>query len=250
MKRILLALLVMFVLNTTAQETAALLKEAYNLELKFNEVEALAKYKQILVNEPSNYKSLSRAAELSCSIGGRTANAKDKRLLYESALAFANRAFIVDSSNANSYYLLSMASGKMTEVESENKKKVAFVRDIKVYADKAIAMNPNHAMANFTEGKWHYEMVTLNWAKKLAVKTLYGGLPDPSIEKSIEYLEKCKKLDPYFVLNYLTLAKAYKEDNNDVKMLEVLNQLVRLPKRNFDDIAYIEEGKAWLEKEK
>jgi hypothetical protein len=47
-------------------------------------------------------------------------------------------------------------------------------------------------------------------------------------------------------LNYLTLAKAYKEDNKAVKMLEVLNQLVKLPKRNFDDAAYIEEGKKML----
>jgi tetratricopeptide (TPR) repeat protein len=249
MKKIILGLMVLTVLNATAQETAALLKEAYNLELKFNELDALAKYKQILTNEPSNYKALSRAAELSCTIGGRNTNAKDKRLLYETALAFANRALVADSNNANSYYLISMASGKMTEVETENKKKVAFVRDIKVYADKAIAINPNHALANFTAGIWHYEMVTLNWSKKLAVKTLYGGLPDPSLEKSIEYLEKCKKLDPYFVFNYLTLAKVYKEDNKAVKMLEVLNQLVKLPKRNFDDIAYIGEGKKMLVEE-
>jgi tetratricopeptide (TPR) repeat protein len=206
----------------------------------------LAKYKQILVNEPNNYVSLEKATILSCRIGARTVAVKDRRLVYESALAFAKRAFIVDSTNANSYYLLSLSSGRMTEVEDENKKKVAYVRDIKVYADKALQINPNHALANFIEGKWHYEMLTLNWSKKLAVKALYGGLPDPSIEKCIEYLEKCKKLDPYFVLNYLTLAKAYKEDNKAVKMLEVLNQLVKLPKRNFDDAAYIDEGKKML----
>jgi len=144
-----------------------LLKEAYNLELKFNEQDALAKYKQVLINEPNNYRALTKAVELSCSIGARNSNPKDKRLLYESALAFANRALISDSNNATSFYLLSLSSGKMTEVETENKKKVAFVRDIKVYADKALQLNPNHALANFIEGKWHYEMVTLNWAKNL-----------------------------------------------------------------------------------
>lgn len=246
MKKI-FAIILLFVINTLfAQDVPVLLKEAYNLELKFNEPEALAKYKQILVNETNHYLALTKSAELNCSIGARTINVKDKRLMYESAMSFANRAFLVDSNNANSYYLLSLVSGKMTEVETENKKKVAYVRDIKVNADKALKINPNHALANFIEGKWHYEMVTLNWAKKIAVKTLYGGLPDPSLEKCKEYLEKCKKLDPYFVLNYLTLAKAYKEDNKAVKMLEVLNQLVKLPKRNFDDAAYIEEGKKML----
>jgi predicted Zn-dependent protease len=223
-----------------------LLKEAYNLELKFNEPDALVKYKQVLVNEPNNYAALEKATILSCRIGARTVATNNKRLVFESALAFAKRAFIVDSNNANSYYLLALASGRMTDVEDENKKRISYVRDAKIFADKALQLNTNHALANFIEGKWHYEMVTLNWAKKLAVKTLYGGLPNPSIEKCIDYLEKCKKNDPYFVLNYLTLAKAYKENNNAVKMLEVLNQLVKLPKRNFDDTAYIDEGKKML----
>lgn len=250
MKRFFLIAFVFATINLMAQETSVLLKEAYNLELKYNEQDALAKYKQVLVNEPNNYKALSKATELSCNVGARTTDIKNKRLMYESALAFANRAFIVDSTNANSLCLLSLASGKMTEVESENKKRVAFVRDTKLFADKALTINPSNAMANFIEGKWHYEMVTLGWAKKVAVKTLYGGLPEPSIEKCIEYLEKSKKQDAYFVLTYLTLAKAYKENNNAVKMIEVLNQLVKLPKRTFDDFAYIEEGKKWLEDEK
>ena len=233
-----------------AQETAVLLKEAYNLELKFNEPEALLKYKQILVNESNNYKALQRATELSCTIGARTAAAKDKRLMFESALSFAKRAAATDSTNANSFYLMALACSKMAEVEEESKKRAVFARDTKLFADKALAINPNNGMANFIAGKWHFEMVTLGWAKKLAVKTLYGGLPEPSLEKCIEYSEKCKKQEPYFVLNYLILAKAYKEDDKAVKMIEVLNQLVKLPKRIFDDIAYIDEGKKWLESEK
>jgi hypothetical protein len=233
-----------------SQETTVLLKEAYNLELKFNETDALAKYKQVLINEPINYKSLQKAVELSCTIGARTTATKDKRLMFESGLAFAKRAFMVDSVSANSYYLLSITSSKMAEVEDDNKKRAAFARDAKMFADKALAINPNHGLANFCEGRWHYEMVTLNWAKKLAIKTIYGGLSEPSLEKAIEYLEKCRKQEPYFVLNYVILVKAYKEDNKAVQMIEVLNQLVKLPKRNFDDIAYIEEAKKLLEEEK
>ena len=249
-KRFIVIALIFITYKSFAQETSLLLKEATNLELKFKEPEALAKYKEVLIIESNNYTALEKATILTCRIGARTTVAKDKRLMFESALTFANRAFKVDSTTANSFYLLSLVSGKMTEVEDENKKRIAYVRDTKLFADKALAINPNHGMANFIEGKWHYEMVTLNWAKRLAVKTLYGGLPEPSLEKCIEYLEKCKRLEPYFVLNYLTLAKAYKEDDKAVKMIEVLNQLVKLPKRTFDDIAYIEEGKKMLEDEK
>ena len=235
-----------FVSFSFSQDNGLLFKEAKNFEMQFKEPEALDKYKEVITNDPNNYFAIQKVVELSCSIGARKKNNTDKRIFYESALAFANRAKALDSLNANSYYLLAMVSGKLTEVETENKKKIAYVNDVKINADKALAINPNHGLANFIEGRWHLEMLTLNWFKKLAVKTFYGGLPEPSIDDCIMYLEKCKKLEPYFVLNYLTLANAFEENNSAIKKIEVLKQLVRLPKRCFDDFAYIETGKKML----
>lgn len=229
-----------------AQETVTLFKEAANFEYNFKEQEALNKYKQILITEPTNIKALVKATELSCSTGERLPIKTDKRITFESALAFAQRAVAADSNNADSYYALAMASGKMTEVETENKKIVAYVRDVKTNADKALRINPNHAMANFVEGKWHYEMITLNWAKRFAVK-LYGGLPEADIDKAIEYFEKCKTAEPYFMLNYLYLAKAYKEKNRPAQAIDVLNKLVKLPIRTFDDKDYKAEGQKLLQ---
>lgn len=186
MKYLVFSLLILIPTVSFAQETALLLKEAKNYELEFKEPEALNVYKQILANESNHYLSLQKSAELSCNIGARKKNNTDKRIFYESALAFAIRAMQVDSNNANSFYLIALVSGKLTEVEDENKKKVALVNDIKVYADKALAINPNHGLANFIVGKWHYEMLTLNWFKKFAVKTLYGSLPEPSIDECVK----------------------------------------------------------------
>jgi hypothetical protein len=45
--------------------------------------------------------------------------------------SFANRSFQADSNQADASYAMAMASGKMTDVETENKKLVAYVRDIK-----------------------------------------------------------------------------------------------------------------------
>jgi tetratricopeptide (TPR) repeat protein len=135
----------------------------------------------------------------------------------------------------------------MTDVETDNKKIVAYVKDIKRYAAKALSINPNHAKANYTMGKWHYEMATLSGMKKAAVKLFYGGLPDGDIEKAIDYLEKCKTLEPYFATNYLDLAKAYKENRKPAQAIEVLNRLVKLPTRTTDDIAVKAEGNKLLE---
>jgi predicted Zn-dependent protease len=235
MKKMVVWLIFAFSVSARAQETSLLFKEADNFEYQFKEQEALNKYKDILVIEPLNIKALTKATELSCSIGARLLNKTDKRISYESALAYAQRAVKADSNSADVYYALALASGKMTEVEPDNKKVISFVRDTKLNADKALKINPKHALANFIEGKWHFEMITLNWVKRIAAKTLYGGLPNPDIDSAIEYLEKSRCLDPYFLLNTILLAKAYRENNKPAKEIEILTVAIKSPIRRFDD---------------
>ncbi len=220
-----------------SQNISVLFKEADNLEIQLKEPEALDKYKQIILLEPANIPALVKAAELNISISNRQADAKNKRLFIESAYAYANRAFQADSNNANASYAMAMASGKMTDVETENKKIVALVRDTKQYADRALAINPNHARAHYTLGKWHLEMANLSGIKKIAVKLLYGGLPGGDLDSAILHMEKCRSLEPYFVANQLDLAKAYNDNRKPTKALEILTRLVRMPTRSSDDIA-------------
>lgn len=230
-----------------AQDINILLKEAVNLERVQKDNEALEKYKQVLGLEPTNLKALVRAAELNASLGGKQTDKNNKRLFYETALSYAKRAWQADSNQADASYAMAMTAGKMTDVETENKQIVAYVKDIKQYADKALSINQDHAKANYTLGKWHYEMVTLSGLKKAAVKLLYGGLPPSDLDKAILHMEKCKTLDPYFVANYLDLAKAYKESRQPAKAIEVLNKLVKLPTRTGDDASLKAEGAKLLE---
>jgi tetratricopeptide (TPR) repeat protein len=236
-KFIITLFVLLFAILVQAQETNLLFKQADNFERGFKEQDALNIYRQIVVIDPSSIKALVKTTELSCSTGERQLNKNDKRLVFESALAFAQRAVKADSSSADAYYAIALASSKMAEVETDNKKVVGFIRDTRFNADKALKLNPNHAMANFIEGKWQYEMITLNWAKRFAAKIVYGGLPDADIEQAIQYLEKSLSLDPYFMLTSVVLAKAYKVYNRPAKEIEVLSHVVKLPIRTLDDTA-------------
>ncbi len=243
MQRIICLCLLFGWINTAdAQDIVILAKEADNAERQLKEPEALAKYKQILVLEPNQIKYLVKAAELEVAIGGREKDEKNKRLLFESAMAYAQRALAIDPNNADANYAMATVSGKMTDLDIENKKIVTYVKEVKQYADKALSINPNHARANYTLGKWHYEMVTLSGIKKAAVKLFYGGLPNGDLDKAILYMEKCRTLEPYFVTNQLDLAKAYKESRQPAKAIEVLEKLVKMPNRSFNDIAMKAEG--------
>ncbi|MDP1763498.1 MAG: hypothetical protein Q8L07_06370 [Sediminibacterium sp.] len=246
--KVLLSILFSCVLLTVqSQDINLLLKEAANLEKQQKEPEATEKYKQILLLQPINREALVKAAELTVLLAQRQTNKNAKRLYFETALAYANRALLADSNNADANYAMSMASGKMADVETENKKIVTYMKEVKRFADKALSINPHHAKANYALGKWHYEMTTLSGIKKIAVKLFYGGLPDGDIEKAIQYMEKCKSLEPYFVTNYLGLALAYKENRKPAQAIEVLNKLIKLPTRTSDDIASKAEGVRLLE---
>jgi len=247
MKFLFSVILSFVIISAQSQDINIMLKEADNFEKQQKEPEALDKYKQILLLDPVQLKALVKSAELNVSIGNRQVDKNSKRLYYETALSFANRAFNADSTQADASYAMAMASGKMTDVETENKKIVAYVKDVKRYADKALSINPDHAKANYTLGKWNYEMANLSGLKKVAVKLFYGGLPEGTFEQAIQYMEKCKTLEPYFATNYLDLAKAYKEDRKPAQAIEVLNKLVKLPTRTSDDIAVKAEGAKLLE---
>jgi hypothetical protein len=231
---------------TKSQETSLLLKEANNFERQLKEPEALNKYKDVLITEPNNIIALLKAAELSCATGERLQSKNDKRLTFESALAFARRAVMADSLNASSWSVLALANSKLAEIENDNKKLGAWLNEAKLNADKALQLNPALGFANFLEGKWMLDMLAVNWPKRMAIKASFGKLPETDIDVAIDYLEKCKKTDPYFMLNYWILAKAYKEKNRPAQQMEVLNKLVKLPIRTFDDAAIKAEAQKML----
>ena len=246
MKSIFIVVLLLLSARLFSQDVNVLLKEATNLERSQKEELALEKYKQVLATDPVNIKALVRCSELSAAIGARQADKNIKTTYYNLAKDYADKAISANSKNADAYYVRAVAAGKLTEVETENKKLVEQVKDIRTYADKAVSINPNHGKANYVLGKWNFEVLTLPWAKKAAVKVLYGGMPPAAIENAYKYMEKCRKLEPYFVLNYLDLAKAYKYDHKPAQAVEVLNQLVKLPTRTADDVALKSEGKRLL----
>lgn len=246
MKWIVIMLLIPICITAKSQDINVLFKEADNFERQLKDPEALEKYKQVIAADPANLKALVKAAELNASIGGRQTDKNAKRIYFETAAAYAKKAFDADPTNADANYVMGMAAGKMTDVESENKKIVAFVKDSKSYNEKALAINPKHAKANYSIGKWHYEMVNLSGIKKIAVKLFYGGLPEGDLDTAILYFEKCKSIDPYFALNYLDLAKAYRDNHRPSQAIEVLNKLVKLPIRTADDAAIKAEGNKML----
>jgi tetratricopeptide (TPR) repeat protein len=218
-----------------AQNTSTLIQQAEQLERQLKEADASNLYQAVLLQDPRNVQALCKLAELQTILGEKATDKKTKQLYFETSYSFAKRAWLADSNRVESNYVMAMASGKMTDFESDNKKVVGYVRDIKDYAERAIKINPNYGKAQYVLGKWHYEMYILSGFKKAAVKLMYGGLPSGDPDIAIACMEKCRTLEPYFVSNYLDLGRAYKEVRKPTQAIDVLTKLQKLPNRNSAD---------------
>lgn len=229
------------------QSASTLIKEADNLERSLKEVSAYNKFREVLRIDPRNYYALWKCSELCSRIGNRQQTKKAKEDYFRAGKIYAETAIKVNQNGADGYYALAVAMGRKALIESGNER-INAVREIKINAEKAISLNPNHGRAWHVIGKWHYEVSNLNAIEKAALKVIYGGLPKASIRESIAAYEKAKNLEPVFALNNLELAKAYHRNSQNEKAIALLKVLPSIPNKTEDDPRIKEEGRLLLQK--
>jgi tetratricopeptide (TPR) repeat protein len=245
MKHIFLFLFVCLGLFAFAQSEHALVTEATTLEKALNEPAALEKWKQVARINPANYTAMCKSSELYSRLGIAQPGTEGKMSYYRLGKNYADAAIKLKPAEAEGYYVLSVAMGRLA-MTGPNKEKIAAVKAIKANAEKAIRLNPAHGRAWHVLGKWHYEVSGLNFMERTAVKLFYGGFPESSIEASIQAYEKTQQLEPNFALNHLELAKAYHRAGKDAKAKALLQRLFALPNKTGDDNRIKSEGKALL----
>ncbi len=229
-----------------AQTADDLLKQGAQLVRSLKEEDARQQYMAVLVIQPDNLEALIWCSDLSSRIGNRQTDNGKQKDLYAAAESYAEKALKVDTTSSDANLVMAIALGRVALTESA-KKKVAHVRDIRNYCDRAIQLNHNNYRAWHVLGKWNYEVANLNGMERAAAKVLFGGLPDGSVKEAIRCYEKCRALNPNFLLNYLELAKAYKDDDQNEKSLATLQTLVRLPVQSEDDPGIKAEGRKTLD---
>jgi tetratricopeptide (TPR) repeat protein len=245
MKLLSLVLLSIFIsVNVFSQDVHPLLKEADRLETVPDEKAAFVKFKEALKIQPNNLHALVKCAELCSSIGNRESNTKTRDDYFKVSLIYAKTAYKLYPESDDANVAMAIAVGRIILLKS-GKEKIASVKELKGYVEKAIAVNPNNFRAWHILGKWHYEVSDLNGFERTAAKIMYGALPSSSLASSITCYEKAKALSSNFALNYLELAKAYKRNGEKTKAIAQLNYLLTLPNKVQDDERIKEEAR-WL----
>lgn len=232
-------------LHAVSQDVNALIKEGDRLEAVPDETAALHKFRDVLKLQPLNMYALNKCSELCSRVGKRQTSTKAMEDYYHAAKTYAGIALKVNPNNSEANCVMAMALGR-SSMSKTGKEKIENAREVKKYIEISLKNDPNNFKALHILGRWHYEVTNLNMLEKAAVKVIYGGLPHASLKESISAFEKAKVSQPGFLLNYLEMAKAYKQDGQKNKAIAYLNTMLALPNQTEDDPGIKELGRQLL----
>ena len=235
----------LFTFSISAQDVAAIIKEADRLETAMNEKGAFEKFKAALELHPVNIYALNKCSELCSRIGKRESTEKRRGFYYEAAKTYAGIALRINPNNSEANCVMAIALGR-TSLEKSGKEKINAAKEIKNYVDLAIKNDPLNYKAWHVLGRWHYEISNLNMIEKAAVKLLFGGLPKASMKESIAAFEKAKTLAGGFILNNYEMARAYKKNGQKDKASSILTAMLLLPNKTEDDETIKADGRKLL----
>jgi tetratricopeptide (TPR) repeat protein len=230
----------------TAQSAEELLTQAQTLTKQMKETEALAVYKQLLQVSPGHVGAFTQSSLICSREAARQKDKSARQSWLDQARIYAYEALKAEPENAEANYAQAVYYARLAQI-SGAKEKVAAAKEVKKYADLALKFKPGYAEAYHLIGRWNFDLYNLSSLEKAAAKVLFGGVPPGTMEEAIANYEKCMKLKPSFLLNYLDLAIAFKQNNQETQSMEVLNKAVRLRPILQDDVAYKAECKKMLE---
>jgi len=228
-------LMIIFLLPATRAQTAeTYVNHGMNYEKQLNESMAYKSYQDALRLQPQHLYALIRCSELASRIGKLQKSEAAQQKYYQDALNYARRALKINPNDSDANLVLSIAYGRLALLKSGSEK-VAYVKEIKSYAEKSLYHNRSNFKALHVLGKWHYEVSNLNFIELAAVRVFYGGLPDASLDSSIYFYERAKALAPAFSLNYLELAKARNRNGETRVAVGLLRKIFTLPASSSED---------------
>lgn len=228
-----------------SQDINLLLKEARQFEAVPDEKAALAKYKDVLKQQPLHMFALCKASELCSRIGKRQKDAKLRDDYFNAAGIYAGIALKVNPEDSEANCVMAISLGR-SSMSKSGKEKINNAKEIKKYLDISLKNDDSNYKAWHVLGRWHYEISNLNLLERAAVNFLYGGVPSASIAESVRCFEKARALAPWFILNYYEMARAYFDKGDKKKGNETINKMLTLPNVTEDDPVIKEQGKGLL----
>lgn len=212
----------------------------------FQTERAIAAYRAGLADFPNDKMLLWKTSRAIFNYAEERPGTENDEERYEEAVELARRAAELSSGDARAHATLAAALGKLALFRG-GRRKVELAREVKEEAELATQLDPSYFGSFVILGILNRELATLNFVLRAFASTLFGGLPDVSIDRSAAMLERAVRLAPDYITPRLELARTYVELDRRSEALEQLEAALDLAPREQLDRLQLEQAAALLE---
>jgi len=237
-------------LATTAAgaETAeGLIQKGDVFYAKLQAAEALKFYLPAEKLDPNNVRLLVRIARQCRHLMSDATKAREKRLLGNTAVDYAQRAVALAPNDPETQLAVAISYGKMLPIEG-TKQQIANSRLIKIAVDKAISLDPSNDLAWQILGRWYLALADVGTVKRALAQVAYGRLPPAKYEDAVRCFEKAIALNPNRLMHYIELGRACAQMGRDADARKFITQGLAMPETEKDEPQTKDRGRQILKK--
>lgn len=206
---------------------------------------ALARLDELARERDEPPEVLWRQAILWSDLGKEAGGERRSLTFSRQALAVAEKALAADPENGWAHVAKAVAAGRVAKETSSNKKSIQLSRDVKQHADRAIELDSTLGAAYHVRARWHREVSDLNFVQRMVVKTVYGGLPEASLEQAVADFRTAIELERR-AYHHLEIGKTYEKMGRTEAAREALQAALDAPYADPFDPEYKREARARL----
>jgi len=163
-----------------------------------------------------------------------TDSVEQKRALGMKALDYAMRSVSADPRDPLAELSMAVCYGRLAPLQ-DNETKIAYSRMVKLYAEKALALDPNNDLTYNVLGSWNLALASLNPFLRGLAGMIYGTLPDASYQDSVKDFQKAIQLNPNRLANYIGLGRAYAGMGKTAEARAEIERGLAMPSQEKDD---------------
>lgn len=160
----------------------------------------------------------------------------DRKALFIESLDWARVAVQEDPSDDINYENISMAFAARISVAGLKGKSV-LADSVRIYAEKAVDINPDNHRAYHILGRWHYEVSKLSWILRKLSKIVFRHSPEGSFNLAVDYFNKAIALNNIPVHHYW-LGMSYLESGKKDEALDRFRYLIDIQDNGLYNAAY------------
>ena len=223
-----------------AQDASTLMARGDSARAAFNPEAALADYEAALAIDSTNADALGKASLSAVDFGESLSDVAQQKELFRKGERYARRAVAADSMNPENWFHVARALGR-NALTMGVRDQVKYAVEIKRCAERALALDPNHAGALHVLGMWHAEVKRLSGVERFFAQRFLGGgvMGQANWKDAVSYMERSVAADPVRIVHRLDLGSVYQSMGEKDKARAAYESVINAPTRTeFNDPLY------------